>query len=213
MMTTNPTLREALDHCPLIAILRGITPSEVEAAAEILVDSGFSVIEVPLNSPDALHSIELLARRYGNRILVGGGTVLTTDEVAALADRGAGLVLSPNCAPEVIKATVARGMISIPGYATPSEAFTALGAGASALKLFPAEAASPAIVRAHRAVLPADPQIIPVGGINAMSLGPWLAVADGLGVGSALYQPCMPLTELRLEARSFMAALRLLRAF
>ena len=142
--------------CPLVAIIRGVTPGDVEAIGEALVEAGIRIIEVPLNSPDPFDSIARLAKRLGDRALVGAGTVLSVENVARVADAGGQIIVAPNTDTEVIRATVARGLVSSPGFFTPSEAFAALAAGAHALKLFPAEAASPDVVKAQRAVLPKD---------------------------------------------------------
>ena len=198
----------AFAACPLVAILRGVRPDEVEAIGDALVDAGFTLIEVPLNSPDPFASIERLARRHGDRAMIGAGTVLTTDDVARLADVGGRMVISPNTNPRVIAASVSAGMASLPGYFTPSEAFAALEAGASALKLFPAEAASPAVLKAQRAVLPRDVPLLAVGGIAPDTMAPWRAAgANGFGLGSALYKPGASAAEVGAAARAFVAAL------
>lgn len=180
----------ALSRLPLIAILRGIAPDEAEDVGEALVLAGFSLIEVPLNSPDALDSIARLVRRLGDRAMVGAGTVLSQSAVADVAAVGGRLVIAPNTDPRVIGAATRAGLVAVPGFSTPSEAFAALEAGASALKLFPAEAASPAVLKAMRAVLGAALPIFPVGGITPEAVAPWRAAgASGFGLGSALYRP------------------------
>jgi len=177
-------------RCPLVAILRGVRPEEIEGIADALVEAGFSMIEVPLNSPDPLASIARIAGRYGDDVLIGAGTVLSTDQVEAVRGVGGRLIVSPNTNAAVIAASAAAGLVSLPGYATPSEAFAAIEAGASGLKLFPAEAASPAVLRAHRAVLPRDMAVLVVGGITPETMAPWLdSGAQGFGLGSALYKP------------------------
>lgn len=197
----------AFARCPLVAILRGVRPDEVEAIGEELIAAGFTLIEVPLNSPDPFDSIARLARSAGDRALVGAGTVLTTDDVTKVRDAGGQLVISPNANVEVIAATVAAGMISMPGYFTPTEGFAALAAGASALKLFPAEAATPAVLKAQRAVIPADVPVLIVGGINPGNMGPWRAAgASGFGLGSALYKPGKSPAEVGESARAFISA-------
>ena len=178
-----------LEQCPLIAILRGVTPDEAEAIGGAVIDAGIRIIEVPLNSPDPLKSIELLSHRFGDRALVGAGTVVMAEEVPSVRAAGGGIIVSPNTNPAVIAATVAEGLVSCPGYFTPSEAFAAIAAGATALKLFPAEAATPAILKAHRAVLPKDVPVIVVGGVQPDSMRPWLdAGAAGFGLGGGLYK-------------------------
>lgn len=206
-MNTHTELRDALTRCPLVAILRGITPAEVEAVGEALVEAGFSMIEVPLNSPDPFDSIARLVTRLGRRALVGAGTVLTTADVARLAATGARLAISPNTDPVVIAASAAAGLIALPGYFTPSEAFAALAAGATGLKLFPAEAGSPAVIRAHRAVLPRDVPILAVGGMTPDTIPTWRDACDGFGLGSALYRPGQSAGAVGEQARRFVAAL------
>ncbi|WP_257557803.1 2-dehydro-3-deoxy-6-phosphogalactonate aldolase [Sphingobium sp. CFD-2] len=195
---------DAFSQLPLVAILRGIRPDEVEAAADALVEAGFRLIEVPLNSPDPLLSIERLARRVGDAAIVGAGTVLTVDQVAQVQDAGGAMVVSPNTDIAVIAETAKRGMVSLPGYFTPSEAFAALAAGASGLKLFPAEAATPAVVKAQRAVLPKEVPLLVVGGITPTNMEPWRqAGADGFGLGSALYRIGATTEEIAASARAF----------
>lgn len=206
-MTALDGFEAAFARCPMVAILRGITPPEVEAVGDALVAAGFSLIEVPLNSPDPFDSIARLARRLSGRALVGAGTVLTTDDVARVAQAGGQLVISPNSDSGVIRATRAAGMISMPGYFTPSEAFAALQAGANALKLFPAEAATPAILKAQRAVIPRSEKILIVGGIAPDGMTPWLdAGADGFGLGSALYKAGDDAATTARKAKAFNAA-------
>ena len=180
----------AFARCPLVAILRGIRPDEVEAVGDALVSAGFTLIEVPMNSPDPLDSIGRLARRLEGQALVGAGTVLTPDQVRAVQQVGGRLIISPNSDLSVIAQSAQAGLVSMPGYFTPTEAFAAVQAGASALKLFPAEAATPAVLKAQRAVLPKDLPILVVGGINPDNMAPWVAAgANGFGLGSALYKP------------------------
>lgn len=197
----------ALAALPLIAILRGIRPDEVEAAGEALVEAGFRLIEVPLNSPEPLVSIEKLARCLGDRAIVGAGTVLTPAQVAQVQDAGGAMIVSPNTDVAVIAESAKRGMVSLPGYFTPSEAFAALAAGASGLKLFPAEAASPAVIKAQRAVLPKETPLFAVGGIGPDTMTPWLAAgANGFGLGSALYKAGLNTQEIAANARAFAKA-------
>ncbi|AXB79819.1 2-dehydro-3-deoxy-6-phosphogalactonate aldolase [Novosphingobium sp. P6W] len=197
----------ALAALPLIAILRGIRPDEVEAAGEALVEAGFRLIEVPLNSPEPLVSIEKLARRLGDRAIVGAGTVLTPAQVAQVQDAGGAMIVSPNTDVAVIAESAKRGMVSLPGYFTPSEAFAALAAGASGLKLFPAEAASPAVIKAQRAVLPKETPLFAVGGIGPDTMTPWLAAGvNGFGLGSALYKAGLTTQEIAANARAFAKA-------
>lgn len=197
----------AFSRLPLIAILRGVRPDEVEAIGEALVEAGFTLIEVPLNSPDPLASVERLARRLDGQAVIGAGTVLRVADVGAVAAAGGTMVISPNADPAVIGATAAAGLISLPGIATPTEAFAALAAGASALKLFPAEAATPAVLKAMGAVLPRGTRVLPVGGIAPDTMGPWRSAgAAGFGLGSALYKPGMTAAEVGERARAFVSA-------
>jgi 2-dehydro-3-deoxyphosphogalactonate aldolase len=200
---------EAFHRCPLIAILRGVTPHEVVAIGEALVETGFNLIEVPLNSPAAFESIALLAGTFAGRAVIGAGTVLRKSEVAVVQAAGGTMIISPNTNIEVIVATKRAGLVSLPGVATPSEAFAALDAGASALKLFPAEGASPAVLKAMRAVLPDDVRVLPVGGVTPDNLASWLqARAAGFGLGSALYTPGLTPAEVAARARRFITALQ-----
>jgi len=201
-------LNQRLSECPLVAIIRGVTPDEVEAVGDVLYAAGFRIIEVPLNSPDPLTSIGKLAARLGDRALIGAGTVLQPEQVEQVRQVGGQLIVSPNTYPAVIEATVAAGMVSSPGYFTPSEAFEAFRAGAHALKLFPAEAATPAVVKGQRAVLPKDVPLIVVGGVNPSNMKPYLdAGADGFGLGSGLYAPGRSLDEVASAAQAYVAGL------
>ena len=207
-MTTTPLARfqAALHELPLIAILRGLTPAEAPAIGDVLVEAGFRLLEVPLNSPRPLDSIALLRKRFP-QALVGAGTVLTAQEVGEVAAAGGELVVAPNFDREVVVETVRRGMVSVPGIMTPTEAFGALAAGAHGLKLFPAELASPAVVKALLAVLPRDTPLIPVGGIGAGSLREWQAAgAAGFGLGSSLYRPGDDAATVRAKATAIVAA-------
>ena len=202
----------ALAAMPLVAILRGVRPDECEAIGEALVAAGIALIEVPLNSPDPLDSIARLARRFAGRALVGAGTVLTVDEVTAVASVGGELIVSPHTQPRVIAAAAARGLVALPGFATPGEAFAALEAGATALKLFPAEAASPAMLKAVLAVLPGGTRVLPVGGIDVATIAPWLdAGAAGFGLGSALYKAGRAAVEVAQRTAALVAAIRACR--
>lgn len=207
-MDPSQLLRRYLDACPLVAIIRGVTPDEAEAIGEAVRDSGIGIIEVPLNSPDPLQSIERLARRFGESMLVGAGTVLAVEDVARVRDAGGRIIVSPDCNPAVIAASVQAGLVSSPGYFTPSEAFTAIRAGAHALKLFPAEGASPAVLKAQLAVLPKEFPVLAVGGIKPDNMRGWLdAGATGFGLGGGLYRPGQSPQETREKARAYVAGL------
>lgn len=198
---------------PLVAILRGLEPERAVAVGEVLVECGFDIIEVPLNSPDPLASIAALVAALGHRALVGAGTVLREADVDALAAVGARLVVSPNCNPAVIRRSVAQGMVSLPGVLTPTEMFAALEAGASGLKIFPAEMVSPTIVKAVRAVLPPQVPVLAVGGIHAGNMGDYLAAgAAGFGIGGSLFKPGKPLDAIAADARAIVAAFRAAQA-
>jgi 2-dehydro-3-deoxyphosphogalactonate aldolase len=203
-MRHSPEFEAAVAHCPLVAILRGIRPDEVVAVADTLVEAGFSMIEVPLNSPDPLDSIAAIANRYSAPVLVGAGTVLEVADVEAVRRVGGRLIISPNTDVAVIAASAAAGLVSLPGYFTPSEGFAALKAGATALKLFPAEAAGPSVVKAQRAVFPRDLSLFIVGGVKADGMQPWLdAGARGFGLGSALYVAGDDAGKVRARADAF----------
>lgn len=207
-MTAHDLFDRAFAHCPLIAILRGVTPEECEAIGDALVEGGIRIIEVPLNSPDPLASIERLSSKFGDEVLVGAGTVLEPDQVLDVARAGGRIIVSPSVNIDMIRTTVAAGLVSCPGFFTPSEAFAALDAGAHALKLFPAEGSSPAVLRAQRAVLPKNVRLIVVGGVGPDTMSPWLSAgADGFGLGSALYKAGQTPGETLAKARAFRAAL------
>jgi len=198
-----------LGACPLIAIIRGVTPDDAEAIGRALFENGIRIIEVPLNSPDPLKSIERLAASLGDSALVGAGTVLKPHQVADVRAAGGRIIVSPNVNKDVIAAAASDGLVSIPGYFTPSEAFQALDAGATALKLFPAEAASPAVLKAQLAVIPRDVPLLAVGGIKPDNMHPWLdAGARGFGVGGGLYQPGQTAAETAAKARAYVEGLR-----
>ena len=205
-MTPRDVFNQYLSQCPLIAISRGVTPDEAEAIGQAIHDAGIRIIEVPLNSPEPFASIARLAGKFGDEVLVGGGTVLRWSEVHEIKDCGGRLIVSPNTNAEVIAATAQAGLVSCPGFFTPSEAFTAIDAGATALKLFPAEAASPAMLKAQLAVIPKDVPTIVVGGVKPDSLQPWReAGAAGFGLGSGLYRAGQSAAETLDKARAYVA--------
>ena len=198
-----------LGECPLIAIIRGVTPGEAVSVGQALFDAGIRIIEVPLNSPDPLDSIRLLSAQFGEGALVGAGTVLERDQVADVRAAGGRIVVSPGTDEKVIAAAAAANLISCPGYFTPSEAFRALRAGATALKFFPAEGATPSVLKAQRAVLPGNVPVIAVGGISPSNMKPWIdAGAQGFGLGSGLYRAGQSAAETGDKARAFVAAAR-----
>jgi 2-dehydro-3-deoxyphosphogalactonate aldolase len=208
-LSARELLRGFLDQCPLIGIIRGVTPAEAEAVGAAISDAGIRMIEVPLNSPEPMKSIAALARRFGDDVLVGAGTVLDSGDVSRIQDAGGRIIVSPDTNVDVIAAAAAAGLVSCPGYFTPSEAFAALRAGAHGLKLFPAEGASPSMVKAQRAVLPRDVPLIVVGGVKPDNMQPWIdAGADGFGLGSGLYRPGQSSEETAERARAYVAGLR-----
>lgn len=206
-MSAVEDFRRYFAECPLVAIIRGITPAEAEGIASALYDGGIRIIEVPLNSPQPLESIRIIADAFGNRTLVGAGTVLDPEEVLKVRDAGGRLIVSPNTNTAVIEATVAAGMVSSPGYFTPSEGLAAVHAGAHSIKLFPAEAASRKVVKSQKAVLPKDVPLIVVGGVTPDAIPGWLeGGADGFGLGGGLYQPGQDVETTLEKARAYVAA-------
>lgn len=174
----------------IIAILRGVTPAEVTAIAGAILDAGIDRIEVPLNSPEPLDSIARLSEAHGDRALIGAGTVLTPEDVAAVASVGGKLIVSPDCNPDVIRASKSAGLTSFPGVMTPTDCFTALRHGADGLKFFPAELVGPSGLKAIRAVLPKGTETFAVGGAGPGNFAEWVAAgATGFGIGSAIYKP------------------------
>lgn len=205
-------LANAMAALPLVAILRGIQPGEAEEIGAALVDAGFRLIEVPLNSPEPFRSITILSERFGDRALIGAGTVMSSAEARAVVSAGGRLIVTPHVDAEVIGTAKASDAWCIPGIATPSEAFAALRARADALKLFPAEVLPPSFVRALRAVMPPDIPLLPVGGIAPQSMADYVAAgAAGFGIGSALYKPGIDAGEISGRAHAFVVAWRALR--
>jgi 2-dehydro-3-deoxyphosphogalactonate aldolase len=208
-LSAKELFQQYLGQCPLIAIIRGVTPDEAEAIGDAIYESGIRIVEVPLNSPDPLKSIERLAKRVGEQMLVGGGTVLTPDDARRVRDAGGRIIISPNTNRDVIAETAAGGMISCPGYFTPSEAVAALQAGATALKLFPAEGAPPEVLKAHLAVLPKDVPILVVGGVRPDNMKQWIdAGASGFGLGGGLYKAGQSAAETLDKARAYVAGVQ-----
>lgn len=208
-MTPSDRFAQALARMPLVAILRGIRPDEAVDVAGALVTAGFALIEVPLNSPEAMQSIARMVQAQGHEAMIGAGTVLDPGAVEAVAAAGGTMIVAPDTNAAVLAAAAARGLAMVPGVLSPSEAFTAIRGGATALKLFPAEIAQPAGLKAMRAVLPAGLPVLPVGGIVPDTMGPWIAAgAAGFGLGSALYQPGKSAASVGRDAARFVAAWR-----
>jgi 2-dehydro-3-deoxyphosphogalactonate aldolase len=202
-MKTIPDLRAALSALPLIAILRGIDPSQALPVGQVLFDAGWRILEVPLNSPQPLQSIAALRARLP-QCLVGAGTVMTAEQVRDVHAAGGQIIVSPHFDPTVVAQAKHLGMIALPGVATPSEAFAALRAQADGLKVFPAEMIQPPVLKAWTAVLPADTLLFPVGGIKPDNMAAYrLAGASGFGIGSALFKPCMSVADVQRQATHF----------
>ncbi len=206
------TFADAMTALPLVAILRGVKPEEAVGIGEALVTEGFRLIEVPLNSPQPFASIQRLATALGRKAVVGAGTVLKPGDVDAVADAGGSLIVMPHTDVEVIRRAKELKLTAVPGFATPSEAFAALNAGADALKLFPAEANPPHVLKAMKAVLPKSVAVLPVGGIAPESMKAYVeAGAGGFGLGSALYKPGASAAEVAAKAKAFVAAWKTIR--
>jgi 2-dehydro-3-deoxyphosphogalactonate aldolase len=202
-------LRRFFDALPIIAILRGLGPEDALWAMDALTAAGIRIVEVPLNSPRPLESLRQLVGRAGDDLLIGAGTVLSTDDVAAVAETGARLMVAPNCDPLVIAKAKALGLAALPGVATPSEAFAALKAGADGLKMFPGEVLPPKVLKAWLAVLPRGTRLVPVGGVSLDNMADYLAAgAAGFGIGSALYKPGITAGDLRDRALKFVERYR-----
>ena len=201
------TFADAMAALPLVAILRGVKPEEATEIGEALVAEGFRLIEVPLNSPQPFASIQRLATALGSKAVVGAGTVLKPGDVDAVAEAGGSLIVMPHTDVAVIRRAKELKLTAMPGFATPSEAFAALNAGADALKLFPAEANPPQVLKAMKAVLPKSVAVLPVGGIVPESMAAFVeAGAGGFGLGSALYKPGASAAEVAAKAKAFVAA-------
>ena len=199
----------AFRHLPLVAILRGLRPDECEPVCDALVEAGFRLIEIPLNSPEPLDSIERLAKRYGDEIVIGAGTVLSSRAAAEVVEAGGRIIVMPHSDPSVIDAAKNAGAWCIPGVSTPTEAFAAFGNGADAVKLFPGEALPPKVLKSWRSVFPAEMKLLPVGGIGVDNMKDYMiAGASGFGIGSALYKAGKPVDQIRSDAEEFVSAFR-----
>ncbi|MEP6942282.1 MAG: 2-dehydro-3-deoxy-6-phosphogalactonate aldolase [Betaproteobacteria bacterium] len=208
----SPSLRPYLSPLPLIAVLRGISPVEIGPVGAALGDNGFRILEVPLNSPDPMESIALLARNFGERCLTGAGTVVKVADVARVAQAGGRLVVMPHADVAIIREAKRLGMVCVPGVSTLTEAFAALDAGADGLKMFPAELLTPAVLKAWRAVLPRDTLVFAVGGIRPDNMAPyWDAGADGFGTGSNLYKPGATADSVTAAAAAYAAGFAVLK--
>jgi 2-dehydro-3-deoxyphosphogalactonate aldolase len=202
-------IRAWLERCPLVAILRGVQPSEVESICSALERAGVSIVEVPLNSPSPFESIAILSRSFGDRMLIGAGTLNLPSQVSEVAAAGGKLIVTPHADTAIVRTAKQAGLFALPGFFNPTEAFALLEAGADAIKLFPAEVLGPPMLRALRAVLPEQTIVIPVGGVDAKQVASWLdAGALGLGVGSSIYKPGDDARIVEAKAQALMAAVR-----
>ena len=202
-------VRAWLEQCPLVAILRGVQPAEAESIGFALQRAGIRVVEVPLNSPSPLESIAILSRSFGSRMLIGAGTVTDPYHVDEVAAAGGGLIVTPHADTAIVRAAKQAGLFAVPGFFNPTEAFALLQAGADAIKLFPAEVLGPPMLKALSAVLPESTIVIPVGGVGADQVAPWMAAgALGLGVGSSVYKPGDDAGIVEAKARALVAAVR-----
>lgn len=205
-------LRWWLAQCPVIAILRGIRPEEAESIGRALEESGIKIVEVPLNSPDPLESIATLARVFGDRMLVGAGTLTEPAQVVEVARAGGRLIVTPHADVSIVRAAKEASLLAVPGFFNPTEAFALLKAGADAIKLFPAELLGPPMLKALRAVLPKEAMVLPVGGVDAKSMPAWKAAgADGFGAASSLYGPGDDPETVRRKAVALVESARELR--
>ena len=201
-----------LERCPLVAILRGLQPAEAESIGFVLERAGISIVEVPLNSPNPLESISILSRCFGGLMLIGAGTLTKPSQVDEVAAAGGRLIVTPHADTAIVRAAKQAGLFAAPGFFNPTEAFALLEAGADAIKLFPAEVLGPPMLKALRAVLPKSTIVIPVGGVDANQVAPWLAAgALGLGVGSSIYKPGDDARLVEAKALALVAAVRAYR--
>ena len=197
-----------LQRCPIIAILRGIKPDEAESICSALQTAGIAIVEVPLNSPNALESISILSRAFGDRMLVGAGTLTEPQQVAEVGEAGGRLIVTPHADTAIVRAAKAAGLFAVPGFFNPTEAFALLHAGADAIKLFPSEVLGIPMLKALQAVLPKSAIVIPVGGIDARTIAPWMAAGvRGIGAGSSIYKPGDDASAVGGKAKSLIDAL------
>ena len=202
-----------LQRCPIIAILRGVKPEEGEAICAALETSGIVIVEVPLNSPNALETVSVLSRRFGDRMLIGAGTLTEPQQVGEVAAAGGRLIVTPHADTAIVRAAKSQRLFAVPGFFNPTEAFALIHAGADAIKLFPSEVLGVPMLKALRAVLPADAGVIPVGGIDAAAIAPWMgAGALGVGVGSSIYKPGDTAGSVAAKAKALMNALNEFRS-
>jgi 2-dehydro-3-deoxyphosphogalactonate aldolase len=202
-------VRAWLERCPLVAILRGVQPGEVESICAALERAGVSIVEVPLNSPSPLESISILSRSFGDRMLIGAGTLTAPSQVEQVASAGGRLIVTPHADTAIVRTAKQAGLFAFPGFFNPTEAFALLEAGADAIKLFPAEVLGPPMLKALRAVLPTSTIVIPVGGVDVNHVAPWMAAgALGLGVGSSIYKPGDDAKAVEAKAKALVAAVR-----
>ena len=202
-------VRAWLERCPLVAILRGVQPAEAESICSALESAGICIVEVPLNSPSPLESISILSRSFGSRMLIGAGTVTEPSQVGEVAAAGGRLIVTPHADTTIVRAAKQAGLFAFPGFFNPTEAFAMLQAGADALKLFPAEVLGPPMLKAMLAVLPKSAMVVPVGGVDASTVGSWMTVgASGLGLGSSLYKPGDDAETVARKAKALQSALR-----
>jgi 2-dehydro-3-deoxyphosphogalactonate aldolase len=201
-----------LQGCPLVAILRGVQTAEAESICSALEQAGIGIVEVPLNSPKPFETISILSRSFGSRMLIGAGTLTMPSQVTEVADAGGRLIVTPHADTAIVRAAKAAGLIAVPGFFNPTEAFALLQAGADAIKLFPGEVLGPPMLKALRAVLPKDAIVIPVGGVGPEQIAPWMAAgAGGFGIGSAIYKPGDDARAVAAKARVLMAAVQACR--
>lgn len=202
-----------MSRCPIIAILRGIKPGEAESIGSALEEAGVTIVEVPLNSPDPFDSIATLAHVFGDRMLIGAGTLTDPAQVAQVASAGGRLIVTPHAELSIVRAAKEAGLFAVPGFFNPTEAFALLKAGADAIKLFPAEALGPPMLKALKAVLPKDALVVPVGGIDRESIARWTAAgADGFGAASSIYKPGDDANTVKVKAKLLLDAVRASKA-